>query len=169
MSSNTTCHAKSSWEAGLYSLWKTQSYAFPLINLNIWAATWENVPSDMCAKRRPKSTCASTKSGQILLCPLEKEHGSLKCALRRFLSDCAFSNVQVDLNIRWAEGTFSDVKAHMVMASATCVEPNMGILPLITHRQPWCAGWLRILLSLSLCLSLLIISLACPFIWNTIK
>ena len=49
--------------------------------------TWENVPSDMCARRRLKSACASAQSDQCIRCP----HGEIltKCALRRFWSDCA--------------------------------------------------------------------------------
>ena len=42
-------------------------------------------------------------------------------AKRRFLSDCA--NAQVDLNLRWehmSEGTFSDVAAH-IMFGMSCL------------------------------------------------
>ena len=38
----------------------------------IWAVTWENVPSDMCAQRRLKSACASVQSDQNRRCPHEE-------------------------------------------------------------------------------------------------
>ena len=39
---------------------------------HLWAATWENVPSNMCAQRRLKSACASAQSDQSLRCPHEE-------------------------------------------------------------------------------------------------
>ena len=35
------------------------------------SATWENIPADMCAKRRLKSACASAQFDQSLRCPRE--------------------------------------------------------------------------------------------------
>ena len=48
-------------------------------------------------------------------------HGYQKCAQRRFRSDCA--NTQSDLNLRWAhtyEGTFPDVSAHLTCNRIYC-------------------------------------------------
>ena len=39
---------------------------------SIWARTFENVPSCMCAQRRLKSACASAYSDQCLCCPPEE-------------------------------------------------------------------------------------------------
>ena len=68
------------------------------------ATTWENIPSDICSKRRLKSACASSQSDQSLRCPHEKTlHPWFmiqKCAQWGFWSDC--TNAQADLNLRWA-------------------------------------------------------------------
>ena len=39
---------------------------------NIWVATWGYIPTDICARRRLKSTCASAQSYQTLRCPHEE-------------------------------------------------------------------------------------------------
>ena len=45
-------------------------HQFPLIwFINIWATAWENVPSDICAKRRLKLACSSAQSDQNIRCP----------------------------------------------------------------------------------------------------
>ena len=51
-------HAKQKWVNVFYNA--------------ILAATWENVPSDMCAQRRLKSACASAQTDQSLRCPQEE-------------------------------------------------------------------------------------------------
>ena len=38
----------------------------------IWAAMWENVPSDMCSKQRLEPACASAQSDRSLRCPQEE-------------------------------------------------------------------------------------------------
>ena len=65
------------------------------------AATLENVPFDMCAKRRRKSACVSSQSAQSLRCPHEETfHPWLsKCSQLRIWSDC--TNTQTDLHLRW--------------------------------------------------------------------
>ena len=80
--------------------------------VGIRAATFENVPSVMCAQRRLKSDCASLQPDQSHRCPHEEtlHPGYPKYTQGRFRSDCA--NAQSDLNLRWAhmsEGTFSDI------------------------------------------------------------
>ena len=43
--------------------------AMPLVY--IWAATWGNVPSDMCVQRILRSACACAQSDQSICCPYE--------------------------------------------------------------------------------------------------
>ena len=86
---------------------------YMFLDTNMWAETSEIVPSDMCAlkddsnqparpRSLPKVFLVRTKKLWILSHP--------KCAKRRFWSDCA--NANSDLNLRLAlilEGTFSDI------------------------------------------------------------
>ena len=44
-------------------------------NLKIWAASWQNQQSGMCAQRRLRSACASAQSDQSLRCPHEETLG----------------------------------------------------------------------------------------------
>ena len=77
---------------------------------NIHAATWENVPSDMCCQWRLKSACVFAAwsdfvAHMIELCIL----GYPECTQWWFWSDC--SNAQADLYLRWVcmcEGMFAD-------------------------------------------------------------
>ena len=38
----------------------------------LWASLWENVPSDICARRRLKSACTSARSDRSFRCPHEE-------------------------------------------------------------------------------------------------
>ena len=63
-----------------------------VIETGIWPVTWENVPSDMCARQRLKLACASVQSDQSHRCPHEETFRpwlSKKYAQWRFWSDCA--------------------------------------------------------------------------------
>ena len=77
----------------------------------LWAAMWENVPSDMSAQRRLKSACAVRSVFVVRI----KNFTSLtvqKCAQWRFWSDCA--NAQAALNFHWAHRSDTDAAAHFL-------------------------------------------------------
>ena len=107
-----------------------------------WAVMWENVPSDMCAKLRLRSTCASAQSDQSLRYPHVETFriiGYPKCLQWRFWSD--YAHAQADLNLRWAhicKGTFSDVAAQR---SQLCkIKSRLGYESHLS-QQPASAMW----------------------------
>ena len=75
--------------------------------ITIWAATWENVPSDMFTRHRLKSACASAQSDQGLQCPVEE-------TLHPCLSSEEFDQTALMYRLNWifqwahrSEGRFS--------------------------------------------------------------
>ena len=82
------------------------------IGINVTKRTFWRAPNeDSDQPARPRSLIRVFVGRMKKLCTL----GYPKCAQRRFWSDCA--NAQADLNLRWAhmsDGTFSDVVARII-------------------------------------------------------
>ena len=96
----------------------------------IWAAAWENVPSDMSAQRRLKLACAYPRS-LIRVFFVRMKKLWIICYTKQdpwwFWSDCA--NAQADLNLRWAhmsEGTFSDIATNLIANNYTHITATKG-------------------------------------------
>ena len=97
--------------------WQIASLSSILCNHYIRIATWENVPSDVCAHLGLRSVCFSAQTYQNLRCPYEgtlhlwlSRNMPMKILIR--LRECA-----ADLNFCWAvmsECTFSDIEAIML-------------------------------------------------------
>ena len=68
----------------------------------VWAASWQNQQSGMCAQRRLRSAWASAQSDQSLRCPHEESWvlSYPLSAQQRLWSD--WVDVQADLSLRWA-------------------------------------------------------------------
>ena len=98
-----------------FLFWHTRWPLSAWCDINICAATWENLPSDMCFQRRFKSACTSTQSDQNLCCP-HKELLHLwppNTVQWRVWSDCM--NVQVDMNLHWVQGWSGGAKVLCIL------------------------------------------------------
>ena len=86
-----------------------------LYSWNIWAVTWENVPSGMCAQRRLKSTCACAQSDYSLHCPSLRNFAFLDIQNATKDSDQTarmISLTESSLSEHIFQSTFSDVAIH---------------------------------------------------------
>ena len=109
-----------------------------------WAATWENIPSDMCTKEDsnqpalPRSLIRVFVVRMKAVCIL----GYSKCVYWRFWSDCA--NAQADLNVRSAhmsQGTFFDAEPEILIGSNVndhLAIPSVWVRLAYPWRHSWC-------------------------------
>ena len=94
--------------------WNGLSYFLGKIR-NIWATTWESVPSDIWSKEDSNQLVHSRSLIRDIVVRMKKFCilGYPKCVQWRFWSD--YANAQADLNLRLAhmsEGMFSHFVAH---------------------------------------------------------
>ena len=116
--------------------WYCNIKAFCIVGQTlIWAPTWENVPSYMCAQRRLKSACASAQSdlslpyphGQILHLCLSKMC-QMKSLIRLF--ECA----------GWSESSVGAfVNARFLILRLICELYGRRTVPrgIRNQRRPW--------------------------------
>ena len=67
-----------------------------------WAAPCENVSSDICWQRRPRSACASAQSDHGLHCPLTESLDTTECMYGEQRPRWYLLHVQDDLNLHFA-------------------------------------------------------------------
>ena len=69
-----------------------------------WTAPYENVSSDICEQRRPRSACAYAQSDQGIHFPLTELLDTTECMNGEQMLECHFEHAQGDVNMHFAHG-----------------------------------------------------------------